>query len=307
MSLSGRSNAETGGNHAFSEPSTPCGHDEVRPSDGEGAGQMDRIGTAERVRVGQLAGVALNGGRELHRLGCRPERLPVPSGDLQGTGIDSTIASGRGESRPNLRVRETARHGGVATVPQGRGEVAPVLINHQLYERAGVEVDERHAKSAALLANQVSHRPCRRNPAVATGLGSRFPIGTTNHPLGDQSLEKGSGIDTEEAGDRYPTVGHEDLLSGSGAFDPLAEVGPEGAHGDVHPPSVHLSDIWLYMLLEGAPGPAIPLDQGTTGSETTNVFQLPKGLIDGLGETMPSSPASAGSSIRGGKQKGWSS
>jgi hypothetical protein len=200
---------------------------------------MDRVGTAERVRVGQLASMAFDGGGELYRLGCRPECLPVPSGGLEGAGIDSVVASGRRESGPHLGVRETARQGGVAPVPEGRGEIAALFVDDQLYESTGVEVDERHARSAALLADHVGHRACRGNPTVAGGLGSCLPTGTTDHALGDQPLEKGSGVDAEEAGDRNSAIGHEDLLSGLGALDPLAEVGSKGAHGDVHPTSVH--------------------------------------------------------------------
>ena len=95
---------------------------------------MNRIGTAKRVRIGQPASAALDCGAELYRLGCRPENLPVSSGGLQRASIDSVIASGCREGGPNLWVRETARHGGVAPVPQGRDKVAAFFVNDQLLE-----------------------------------------------------------------------------------------------------------------------------------------------------------------------------
>ena len=118
---------------------------------------MDGVGTAQCVRAGQLAGVALDRGGELYRLGSRPERLPVPLGGPEGTSVDSVIASGRRQRGPNLRVGKAARHGGVTSVPQGSGNATPVLVDDELYQRAGVKIDERHAGSAALLADQVSH------------------------------------------------------------------------------------------------------------------------------------------------------
>ena len=69
---------------------------------------------------------------------------------------------------------------------------------------------------------------------MAGGLGPLFPVSSTNDALGDEPFEQGSGVHAEETGDRYSAIGHEDLLSGAGAVDPFAEVGPEGAHSDVH-------------------------------------------------------------------------
>lgn len=97
---------------------------------------MDGIGTAERVRVGQLTSTALDRSGELHRLGCRPERLPVLSGGPEGTSVDSVITGCRRESGSNLRVREAARHGGVAPVPQGSSDVATFFVDDELHERA---------------------------------------------------------------------------------------------------------------------------------------------------------------------------
>ena len=97
---------------------------------------MDGVGAAERVRVGQPAGVALDRGGELHWLGCRPERLPVLSGGLEGTSIDSVITGGRREGGSNLRVGEAARHGGVAPVPQGSSDVAAFFVDDEFHERA---------------------------------------------------------------------------------------------------------------------------------------------------------------------------
>lgn len=195
---------------------------------------MDGIGTAEGMPIGQLAGIALDGSGELYWLGCRPERLPVVLGGPEGTSIDSVIAGRRRESGSNLWVREAARHSSVAPVPQGGSHVTAFFVDDEFHERARVEVDERHARSVALLDDQFRHRARRRDPTMADGLGTWFPASSTNDALGDESFEQGSCVYAEEASDRYSAIGHEDLFSGPGAVDPLAEVGPEGAHGDIH-------------------------------------------------------------------------
>lgn len=132
---SGWSDTETGGDYALSESSVPRSHDEIGQSGCECAGQMDSVGTAESMRVGQLASSALDRGGKLHWLGCRPERLPILSSGPERTSIDSVIAGGRCESGPNLWVREAARYGSVAPVPQGSSDVAAFFLDNEFHER----------------------------------------------------------------------------------------------------------------------------------------------------------------------------
>jgi hypothetical protein len=82
---------------------------------------------------------------------------------------------------------------------------------------------------------QLRHRARRSDPAMAGGSGARPPGGWGRHALGEESFEQVlSGVHTEEAGDRDPAIGHDDLLSGPGAVDRLAsclQSSPTVDHG----------------------------------------------------------------------------
>ena len=85
-----------------------------------------------------------------------------------------------------------------------------------------------------MLPDQVSYRAVDRNPVVSCGFGPRFRIGSTDHAFGDETFQKRGRVDSEEARNGYPAFSHENLLAGSGTIDPLAEIGSEGAHRNIH-------------------------------------------------------------------------
>ncbi len=86
----------------------PYGHNEIGEFDGKGAGQMNGVGSSERVSTRQFPGVTLDCSGEFHWSDRRPEPLPVSLNLPQRTGVDSVISCGGGERGANFGVREAA-------------------------------------------------------------------------------------------------------------------------------------------------------------------------------------------------------
>ena len=114
----------------------PDGEDQIGVPDGEGAREMHGIGAAEGVTAGQLARLALHGRGELDPTRGGPELLPCPLGDHKLTVVEDMVAGGRTESGAYFGIREPARDGGVAAVPQLSGQTASGLLDHKLHEGA---------------------------------------------------------------------------------------------------------------------------------------------------------------------------
>jgi hypothetical protein len=127
----------------------PHGHNEVTIPDSQGAGQMYGTGAPKGVDAREVPGVAFNLSCQLDRSGSAPVLLPRILSCGQVVVIEIMIATSSRKCRSYLRIRQAARQGGVATVPQIGNEVAAVLLDEQLHQRARVEVDERHGFSAA--------------------------------------------------------------------------------------------------------------------------------------------------------------
>ncbi len=148
------------------------------------------------------------------------------------------VAAGRGERSAHFGVRQTARQRRTAVVPQLGGEVASVLLDEQLHECAGVEVDQRH-RSASLLADEFSDGPMRARP----GLPLR-PRPTRLRRPGDEAivreaLEHRSRPQPDELRHWDPTLCHDDLLAGINTGEPVAEMGAKFGDGNIHPTSAH--------------------------------------------------------------------
>ena len=131
------------------ESLVPYGHNEVGVPDSQGAGQMYSIGAPKGMDSREFPGLARNLSCQLDRPGSAPVLLPRILGRGQVLVIELMVATSSRKCRSYLRVRQAAREGGVATVPQISNEVAAGLLDDQLHERARVEVDERHGISAA--------------------------------------------------------------------------------------------------------------------------------------------------------------
>ena len=157
------------------------------------------------------------------------------------------IAAGGGKGGAHLGIRQAARECSVAVVPQLGGEVAAVLIDDQLHECAGVEIDHRH-RSASLLTDEFSDRatrarsgpPLRRRPSYL-----RWP---GDHAVDGEAFEHRSRTQPGEPGDRYPTLGDDDLFASIGAGEPITEMRSKFGHGDVHSTSVQFEPGGLYVL-----------------------------------------------------------
>lgn len=203
-------------------PLVPRSKQELVGAHGDRAGQVDRIGTTQRVLAGQLTGVDRDRLGELHWPNGRPVLLPRHLGLLLSIEFQSVIASSRCQSSAHLAVGQPARDRGVTPVPQRRGDIGPILLDEQLHKGAAVEVDDRHDQtSAALVRDQLGHRPLRTRPGdTACGRSGRT-LRPSQHPLAGQLLKKRRRIHCDQAGHRGPPIGDHDLLAGPDPLDPV--------------------------------------------------------------------------------------
>ena len=131
------------------ESLVPHGQNEVGIPDSQGAGQMYSIGAPKGMDAREVPGLPFNLSRQLDRSGSAPVLLPRLLGCGQVVVVEIMIATSSRKCRAYLWIRQTAREGGIATVPQISNEVAAGLLDDQLHEGARVEVDKRHGFSAA--------------------------------------------------------------------------------------------------------------------------------------------------------------
>ena len=95
----------------------PDGQDELGVSNGQCAGEMYRIGPPKCVETSQVAGVSLNFCSQLDRPGGAPVLLPRLFGQRQVVLGEVMVTTSSRKCCANLGISETAREGGVATVP----------------------------------------------------------------------------------------------------------------------------------------------------------------------------------------------
>ena len=146
----------------------PYGHNEIRELDGQRTGQMNSVGSSERVHARKIAGVTLDCGGEFNWLDRCPEQIPVSLNFPQRTSVDSVISRAGGERGANLWVRKAARQGTVAPIPESGGEVAAFFIDDELYQSAGVDVDQCHSRLLALFSDEVGYRGGASNTSVSS-------------------------------------------------------------------------------------------------------------------------------------------
>jgi len=114
----------------------PDGYDKVIVIDGQGARQVNRVRTAQRVSLGEMAGLLLNLGRQLHLPGGGPELLPGLLGLEQLLCAEFVIPCRSRERRADLRIGQAARQRAVAAIPQLSRELAARFLDEQLHQRA---------------------------------------------------------------------------------------------------------------------------------------------------------------------------
>ncbi len=138
------------------------------------AGQMHSVGTTKRMCAGQLAGVHGDGLGYLDG-SCRgPEFLPLCLGAALVGSIQQVIATGSRQRGTYLRVGKPRRDGGVASVPEGGGQLTSVLLDDQFDEGAAVEIHNRHAqRRCSLTSSDTDSRACRRDAPRAVGRPAR--------------------------------------------------------------------------------------------------------------------------------------
>lgn len=110
---------------------------------------MHGVSAPEGIAGGKLAGVALDGRRQLDRPRCAPELFPALFGLLEAISVEVVVPVGGSEGRSDLGVCESARDGGVASVPEGDSEFRSRLVDEQLHERTCIEIDDRHLSGVA--------------------------------------------------------------------------------------------------------------------------------------------------------------
>ena len=143
------------------------------------------------------------------------------------------VSTGRGESRSHLGIREPARQCRITAVPQLGGEIAPGLFHHQLHQRAGVEVDQRH-QLAPLLADQLGYRSTRartrpilhRRPARLDWPG--------DDPVVGEAFNRRPSVQSDEPRHRQAPLSDDDLLTTVGVGEPVTEMRSKLGHRNVH-------------------------------------------------------------------------
>lgn len=144
-----RGDAKASRQRSAMEPAIPHGHDELAVADGERAGEVHGVSAAQSVLDGELAGMTLDCGRQLHRPGCPPELRPAFFGLLETVLVEVMVPVGGSERRPDLRICQPARHGGVASVPKRGSQTRSRLFHEQFHERTCIEVDDRQLSAVA--------------------------------------------------------------------------------------------------------------------------------------------------------------
>lgn len=110
---------------------------------------MHGVSAPESTAGGKLAGVALDGRSQLDRSRCAPELFPVLFGLLEAIPVEVVVPVAGSEGGADLGVCESARDGGVASVPEGGSEFRSRLVDEQLHERTCIEIDDRHVSGVA--------------------------------------------------------------------------------------------------------------------------------------------------------------
>lgn len=131
------------------EASIPHGNDEPAVGDGERAGEMHGVSAPQGVFAGELAGVTLDGRRQLDRPRRTPELLPALRRLLEAISVEVMVPVGGGESRSHLGICEPARHGGVASVPERDRKLRSRLVDEQLHVRTCIGIDDRLLSNVA--------------------------------------------------------------------------------------------------------------------------------------------------------------
>jgi hypothetical protein len=107
----------------------PHGQDQFRIPNGQGAGEVYRIGPPKLVQTSQVAGMPFNFCSQLDWAGSAPVLLPRLFGCGQVVVIEVAVATGTRKCCAYLGISQAAREGGIATVPQIGNEVAASLTN----------------------------------------------------------------------------------------------------------------------------------------------------------------------------------
>jgi hypothetical protein len=105
---------------------------------------MNRVSPAQLVLLDELAGSPLDVRVELDRTYGIPVARPRPTRSPEIALVEVMVPAQGSERRAHLRVGDAAGECAVAAIPQGRRDVTAALLDHELHERARVEVHERH-------------------------------------------------------------------------------------------------------------------------------------------------------------------
>src|ERR1700680_528206 len=126
------------------QTAVPDRDDKVQVADGQCAGEVDGVRTSECVHPGELTGILLHGCSELDRARGGPVAFPGLLSHVEIALAEVVISGGGSKCGTHLGIGQAAGYGGVASVPQPGRKLAACLLDQQLHESAGVEVDERH-------------------------------------------------------------------------------------------------------------------------------------------------------------------
>jgi hypothetical protein len=107
---------------------------------------------------------------QFDRTNCRPVPLPGIFCCCQLIDFQVVIARQSGKRGANLRVCEPARQRRIAPVPQFHSEFRARFVDHEFYQGAGIEIDQRHRQRRCSLMMSDAGRPARgRSRPAAVG------------------------------------------------------------------------------------------------------------------------------------------
>jgi len=123
---------------------------------------MDRVGSGQRQRLGELAGLACELAVDPHQHEFALKGLELLSCPAVRVGSQEIGAMGRGERRAALGVTEDAGRHPKLRAPQLGGHLGAGLDDDELQKRGGVEVEDQRRCSVTSSDTGAPARTCAR-------------------------------------------------------------------------------------------------------------------------------------------------
>lgn len=145
----GRRDGDFGRLGTRSQAGVPCREDNRVSTQHQRARKVYGVNPAEGMLSSEISSVLRNGFGHLDYPNRGPEFLPASFRCLEGLPVEPAVSSGSGERSAHLGVRQPAGYSSITAVPELRCELAPLLLDEELRERAAIEVNDGHTITGA--------------------------------------------------------------------------------------------------------------------------------------------------------------